>query len=596
MKILCVHGVGHKEKDIGSKDDFTVAWKNAVIKSLGTWGVAEKKLQFEFLHYDQLFEEAGIGPDDYAVGAVELLTSGVVHTAEDWINTVAGWFGGKRDLADIPDTVRWTAGMVAQWAADEELRDKLVKNLYDHMDGCDIVLAHSLGTLFCYDAFLRKPEVLEDKYFVSFGSQIGNPAVRGVYHGYLLDIKPAKRWFHLYNPYDHVLTAPLDDHIRAENFIQVNAQFDSKGLLNHDAERYLTHPQTVNTAWREMAGQGENVLKTRALKALSDVATRRTPTPLPGAAPSTNRKALLIGINDYPDPQNRLEGCVNDVFLMSSVLQECGFAPEDIRVVLDSRATASGIMDRLHWLLDGTQPGDERVLFYSGHGAQIPALNPLDEPDHLDECLVPYDFDWSRERAITDKQFNELYSQLPYDCYFVAIFDCCHSGGMTRAGSRTRGLVPPDDIRHRAVRWDADKAMWIPRNFAARERNLTNGIVVGDTLHRLGHAQAMRIPDKNAHKKALETYGHHGPYLPVLMQACREDQLASEYRHGVTSYGAYTYCLAQTLRSLRNDKKNPDFLTLSGKVACTLSELGFDQVPNLVGPKVVLGSKVPWVK
>ncbi len=46
---------------------------------------------------------------------------------------------------------------------------------------------------------------------------------------------------------------------------------------------------------------------------------------------------------------------MNDVFLMSQILQESTFAPEDIRVVLDDRATAKGIMERLHWLLDGTQ-------------------------------------------------------------------------------------------------------------------------------------------------------------------------------------------------------------------------------------------------
>lgn len=51
---------------------------------------------------------------------------------------------------------------------------------------------------------------------------------------------------------------------------------------------------------------------------------------------------------------------------MSSVLQESGFEPEDIRIVLNDRATTQGIMDRLHWLLDGVRDGDERMLFYSG--------------------------------------------------------------------------------------------------------------------------------------------------------------------------------------------------------------------------------------
>lgn len=58
---------------------------------------------------------------------------------------------------------------------------------------------------------------------------------------------------------------------------------------------------------------------------------------------------------------------------MSALLQEAGFEAKDIRIVLDGRATARAVRERLHWLLDGTRAGDERLFFYSGHGAQIPA-------------------------------------------------------------------------------------------------------------------------------------------------------------------------------------------------------------------------------
>ena len=63
---------------------------------------------------------------------------------------------------------------------------------------------------------------------------------------------------------------------------------------------------------------------------------------------------LVVGINDYPEASQRLEGCVNDVFTMSAVLQERGFEPEAIRTCLDGRATADGILSRLRWLLDDT--------------------------------------------------------------------------------------------------------------------------------------------------------------------------------------------------------------------------------------------------
>src|SRR5262249_22743366 len=152
-----------------------------------------------------------------------------------------------------------------------------------------------------------------------------------------------------------------------------------------------------------------------------------------------------------------------DVFLMSSVLQECGFEPEDIRVVLDDRATAAGILERLHWLLDGTVAGNQRCFYYSGHAAPVPTYAVDGKVNHVDACLVPCAFASSRETAITDDRLLDLYSALPYGVHFMMVLDSCYSGGMTRGGVRVRGLDPPDDIRHRMLRWDRRTEMWVPR-------------------------------------------------------------------------------------------------------------------------------------
>jgi hypothetical protein len=77
---------------------------------------------------------------------------------------------------------------------------------------------------------------------------------------------------------------------------------------------------------------------------------------------------------------------------------------------------------------------------------------------------VPYDFAWTKETAITDDDFYHLYVDLPYGARFFAIFDCCHSAGMTRDGMRKiRGITPPDDIRHRMLEWDARQQIWRER-------------------------------------------------------------------------------------------------------------------------------------
>jgi len=241
------------------------------------------------------------------------------------------------------------------------------------------------------------------------------------------------------------------------------------------------------------------------------------------------------------------------------------------------------------------------MLFYSGHGAQIPRYSPSGAPDSVDECLVPYDFDWTPEHAILDRQFSQLYSQLPYDCYFVAMLDCCHSGGMTRdGGPRIRGLTPPDDIRHRALRWEASEGMWVPREFPPLNESLSkskNGAdYLGDNgaTERLGRSMALRTqPDKEYNKTRAEL-GHHGPYLPILLEACQEQELSYEYRDGVTSYGAYTFCMAKVLREQRGRGANPSFQELSELVTAKLRRLKYNQTPNLVGAKKRVSAKIPW--
>ena len=55
---------------------------------------------------------------------------------------------------------------------------------------------------------------------------------------------------------------------------------------------------------------------------------------------------------------------------------------------------------------------------------------------------------------------------------FISVFDCCHSGGISRAGAlKTKGINPPDDIRHREIKWDEKRQMWIPRELDLATNN-----------------------------------------------------------------------------------------------------------------------------
>jgi hypothetical protein len=579
LSILCVHGIGHGDVD----PQLMPSWRDTITADLQRWtpGI---QLSFDFFFYDTMFEQSKFNAVTYAEAIAKLAASGTVHGIGDFLP-------GGRGLADIPSQLRWTTGMVAQWASDDGLRERLRTQILKAVAAKqpDIVCAHSLGSLICYDAFQRNPGTIANSTLVTFGSQIGNPFVRDCFAG-RIEALDARMWYHLYNSADRVFTAEL--RIQAPNYAEIDTPFDKPNdVLNHDPLWYFNHANTQSRVWFELSGAPSARALSRDRRTTRVL--RRTP----------ERRALLVGINAYPNPANRLEGCVNDVFLMSSLLQECGFQPEEIRVVLDERATTANILDRLHWLLDDVRPDDERVLFYSGHGAQIPAYGAHQEVDRLNECLVPWDFDWSLDHAITDKQFVSFYSQLPYDSHFAAIFDCCHSGGLTREGGlRPRGIDPPDDIRHRALRWNIELGMWQERNIPSPNRSLARSRegkkFLGEkgVTYRMGRAVSLRTLPNRAYNLEREELGHKGPYLPIILEACQEAQLSYEYRDGATSYGAFTFSLAKVLRESRTRERNPNFHTLVASTANRLEILGYDQTPSLVGPKRLLRRPVPWVK
>lgn len=578
LNVLCVHGVGH-----GDKDPLLVpSWTEAITANIQRWD-PNAVVTCDFLEYDDLFDHAPHNPVTYGKAFATLLASGVVHGIGDLLP-------GSRGIFDLPEQARWTAGMIAQWGSEDALRANLRARLLKQLAGksYDVIAAHSLGSLICYDTFRRNPGALAGKVLVTLGSQIANPFVRDCLAGRIEPLD-ARTWYHLYNDDDQVFTAEL--RLQSARFAQILTHFDKPNdILNHDPIYYFNHASAQARIWFDIAGARPARVLAREVRLSRNVTV------------PPNRRALLIGINDYANPANRLEGCVNDTFLMSSVLQECGYQSEDIRVVLNERATAAGILERLHWLLDGVRDGDERVLFYSGHGAQIPAYGAKEEVDRFDECLVPYDFDWSPGRAVTDNQFVEFYSQLPYAARFAAIFDCCHSGGMTRdGGPRARGINPPDDVRHRALRWDSDMEMWVERDMETANRSLARSragkeyLGANGVTRRIGRGVALRGLPNARYDRERRELNHKGAYLPIIVEACQEQELAYEYRDGTNAYGAFTYCLVKLLRDPRRRGK-PSFTALTRQTAARLQKLGYKQTPSLVGPRPLLGKPIPWTK
>lgn len=80
----------------------------------------------------------------------------------------------------------------------------------------------------------------------------------------------------------------------------------------------------------------------------------------------------------------------------------------------------------LRWLVQGSQPGDSLVFYFSGHGASQPD-NDRDEVDGFDETLCPVDFETAGK--IVDDEINAtIVRPLPKGAVLHAIIDACHSG------------------------------------------------------------------------------------------------------------------------------------------------------------------------
>jgi metacaspase-1 len=255
-------------------------------------------------------------------------------------------------------------------------------------------------------------------------------------------------------------------------------------------------------------------------------------------------KALLVGINKYKLPGSDLQGCVNDVTNMRSILLTYfGFAVKQIRVVTDERATKANIMKRLEWLVKGAKAGDRLVFHYSGHGSQIRDREGDELKDNLDEILCPHDMDWDGA-YIVDDDLGRLFSKIPKGVNLEVFLDSCHSGTATRE-MRVAGNVPDEMIIKQ-------RFLQPPVDILCREED-------GLPVKRL-----MR--------------GNPSPMTHVLFAGCRENQTSADANINGSYNGAFTYYFCKTLRDANAALNRSEVLK---RLRASLRFNKYDQVPQL---------------
>lgn len=221
--------------------------------------------------------------------------------------------------------------------------------------------------------------------------------------------------------------------------------------------------------------------------------------------------ALIIGIDNYIQG-TKLRGSCADASAIEIYLKTALNVPDNqITVLLDQAASRKAIINAFKVLKDNReiQPGDPILIFYAGHGAEIPD-GDADETRKI-QSIVPYDYDGTTIDPIPDKTIGSLLAQLHeakgdnivskfsvYLFFFCSItvqtiiLDCCHSGGATRDNGDGKFLVRAAEI---------DKSYKLPADLDTDITELT---------------------------RATKTFSPGAFNTHVLLAACSDKELARE--------------------------------------------------------------------
>lgn len=252
------------------------------------------------------------------------------------------------------------------------------------------------------------------------------------------------------------------------------------------------------------------------------------------------KRALCIGINNYPGTANDLNGCVNDANDWAEELKGRGFA---VDVLLDQAATKKGTIGGIEKLISDSKYGDILVISYSGHGTWVPDENG-DEKDFRDEAICPHDIDTGA--LITDDELHELFLTRERGVRLVMISDSCHSGTLARfapaIGSdipeKVRFMSPEIPLRHDALKLELARAT----DRAARARGLSRSSA-------------------------------------LLFAGCQDTELSWDASFNGRPNGAFTRVALDVLRAAKPATYHDWFRAIRAK----LPSVDYPQTPNLSG-------------
>jgi metacaspase-1 len=260
------------------------------------------------------------------------------------------------------------------------------------------------------------------------------------------------------------------------------------------------------------------------------------------------KKALCVGINDYPYDGSDLNGCVNDAKAWAELfVDHYGFLRENVRLMVDSEATVANIKAALGDLLSGIQSGDVLVFTNSSHGTYV-ADKDGDE-ELYDEAMCPYD---CADNLLVDDDLRNLFAKLPKGVSLSVISDSCFSGTVTRAAVSEfiPGFKTPDDRRVRFL----------------------NPALMGRTI--------LENPFK-AKVKAKTKYPESGMH-EVLLSGCSDKEYSYDALIDGKYHGAMTFFAQKVIKEFNYQIT---YQQLHTRILNYLDDAGYPQHPQLEGKR-----------
>jgi uncharacterized caspase-like protein len=267
-------------------------------------------------------------------------------------------------------------------------------------------------------------------------------------------------------------------------------------------------------------------------------------------------RALLIGINRYPDPRNTLQGCIKDALAVKQLLQDYyGFSDEDIRELHDEQATLANVRSGLDWLVTDTAVGDCLIFYESSHGYHYV------KDGTMVQVLCLYD------GFLEDHELSERTQVLPPGTLTV-ILDACFSGGMDK-------LFFMDDrvqaVRAKVFQPDLKRARQDAQALQTATQFKSFGYLPSREAGLVAKAFT-RIEDVPLAKANLDL-----EINALLLSACSVDETAADGSPATNGNSAFTFSLIQSHQVGISNLEERD------RAEQQLRDLRMQQTPQLEG-------------